>query len=259
MLLVVQDLNATLYPLVIRLQLKGWLKSSGAHDPRNLQELVELVDLRVFKLRGTNPQADMFWITRELPNSSVDNVVQHLRNFCHKFMPDTMMVQRLEAEDMYRNVGVPRMLWEEEDQLRAELQLKHADIAELAELYTGGLSIEHILPQNPSFVVEHYGFDGLDQYEDYKHRLGNLLLLEGRINSACQDKTVEQKVILPSLYLASRIKMVKALAAKRSGATQGYRREGIEERGQQLAELLLKRWPIVKAACTSVSQTEMAA
>ncbi|KGX39717.1 GmrSD restriction endonuclease domain-containing protein [Burkholderia pseudomallei] len=57
--------------------------------------------------------------------------------------------------------------------------------------------------------------------DDYKHRLGNLLLLEGSINSACQNKTVENKVSSPSLYLSSGIKTVKALAATRSGASQG--------------------------------------
>jgi hypothetical protein len=244
MLLVVQDLNATLYPLVIRLQLKGWLKKCGTRDCRNLQELVELTDLRVFKLRGTNPQADVFWITRELSESSLDDVAQRLQNFCYKFMPDAMLAQRLVAEEMYRNVGVPRMLWEEEDELRTKLQLPQADIVELVRLNTGGLSIEHILPQKPAFRVEHYGFQDSDHYEEYKHRLGNLLLLEGSVNSACQNKTVEEKVISQSLYLSSGMKTVRALAATRNGATQGYRRDDIEERGQQLVELLLKRWPL---------------
>ncbi|MDN8001393.1 DUF262 domain-containing HNH endonuclease family protein [Burkholderia multivorans] len=244
MLLVVQDMNATLYPLVIRLQLKGWLPMVGDKDLRTLQELIEVTDMRVFKLKGTNPQADVFWITRELPNSTVSTVAVRLRNFCQKFMPDTLMVQRLEAEDIYRNAGVHRMLWEEEDQLRAELQLPDAGINELVNFNSVGLSVEHVLPQNPAFNIEHYGFADVDQYEEHKHRLGNLLLLEASLNSACQNKTVEEKVTLPSLYLSSGIKTVKALAATRSGASQGYRRENIEERGAQLAQLLLKRWPI---------------
>lgn len=81
MLLVVQDMNATLYPLVIRLQLKGWLQMVGEEDLRTLQELVEVTDMRVFKLKGTNPQADVFWITRELPTSTVSTVAVRLRNF----------------------------------------------------------------------------------------------------------------------------------------------------------------------------------
>ncbi|WP_175995048.1 HNH endonuclease family protein [Burkholderia vietnamiensis] len=218
----------------------------GEEDLRTLQELVEVTDMRVFKLKGTNPQADVFWITRELPTSTVSTVAVRLRNFCQKFMPDTLMVQRLEAEDIYRNAGVHRMLWEEEDQLRAELALPGAAINELVKFNSEGLSIEHVLPQNPAFNIEHYGFADVDQYEEHKHRLGNLFLLEASLNSACQNKTVEEKVTLPSLYLTSGIKTVKALAATRSGAIQGYRRENIEERGAQLAQLLLERWPITR-------------
>jgi hypothetical protein len=244
MLLVVQDMNATLYPLLIRLQLLGWLSMVGDMDSRTLQELVEMTDMRVFKLKGTNPQADVFQITRGLSSSTVSAVALKLRNFCQRFMPDTLMVQRLEAEDMYRNFGVQRMLWEEEDQLRVELPLPAAGINELVAFNAEGLSIEHVLPQNPAFDIEHYGFADVDQYDEHKHLLGNLFLLEAHLNSACQNRTVEQKVSLPSLYLSSDIKTVRALAATRSGAIQGYRRENIEERGARLAQLMLKRWPI---------------
>jgi hypothetical protein len=244
MLLVVQDMNATLYPLLIRLQLLGWLKMVGDMDSRTLQELVATTDMRVFKLKGTNPQADVFQITRGLSSSSISIVAHKLQNFSQRFMPDTLMVQRLEAEDMYRNFGVQRMLWEEEDQLRGELPLPAADINELVAFNSKGISIEHVLPQNPAFDVEHYGFADVDQYNEHKHLLGNLFLLEAHLNSACQDKTVEQKVSLPSLYLSSGVKTIKALAATPSGAIQGYRRENIKERGARLARLMLKRWPI---------------
>jgi len=258
MLLVVQDLNATLYPLVIRLQLKGWLKEVGDTDSRTLQELVEVTDIRVFKLKGTNPQADVFSITRNLSKLSVSEVATRLRWFCQKFMPDTLMVQQLETEELYRNAGVHRMLWEEEDALRAELPLPAASIEELVTFNSGGLSVEHVLPQKPSFSIEHYGFVDSDQYEQHKHRLGNLLLLEGSLNSACQDKTVEAKVTSPSLYLSSGMKTVKALAATRSGLSQGYRRENIEERGARLARQLQKRWPIYSATLNMKGAAEAA-
>ncbi|NLB30309.1 MAG: DUF262 domain-containing protein, partial [Alcaligenaceae bacterium] len=63
MLLVVQDIAATLYPLLIRLHLNQWLDKTAPEDDRNLLDWLEIVDLRVFKLRGANPQADIFWIT----------------------------------------------------------------------------------------------------------------------------------------------------------------------------------------------------
>jgi len=57
---VIQDLSATLYPLVIRLHAMGWVGSVGSKDPRTLLQLVELTDLRVFKLRGTTRKRTCF-------------------------------------------------------------------------------------------------------------------------------------------------------------------------------------------------------
>ena len=246
MLLVVQNLSATLYPLVIRLHLMGWLpRISQFRDTRSLHELIELVDLRVFKLRGTNPQADVFWITRGLPKTTLEQVVADLQSFCQKFMPDALMASRVVDEGLYKNECVHRMLWSEEDQVRSSLNMQPVGIIGMATLYATGLTVEHILPQKPSFSVIGYGFKSEEQYEQYMHRIGNLILLEGGINSACQNKAVEQKVSHPNLYLRSDLKVVKSLAAQRNGASQGFRRENIEMRGGTLSDLLLQQWPIV--------------
>lgn len=154
MLLVVQDMSATLYPLLIRLHLMGWLQKSAENDTRNLQALIELVDLRVFKLRGTNPQADVFKITRSLGDTTINQVVTRLQDFCRSFMPDTSMTSQLISDDLYRNMGLPRMLWEEENQIRATLQQRPADIEEMVRLNITGLSIEHVLPQNPHLLSQ---------------------------------------------------------------------------------------------------------
>lgn len=244
MMLVVQDLSATLYPLLIRLHCMGWLHQSTAHDSRTLQDLIELVDLRVFKLRGTNPQADVFTITRGLANTSLDQVVMNLQAFCRKFMPDALLTSRLVSEDLYRNMGLQRMLWEEEDQARLSLQQPIADIPELSRLNAVGLSVEHVLPQNPAFDITSYGFNNAEEFEEHKHRLGNLLLLEFGVNSACKNVPVETKVTAPNLYAASALVSVRALAASRVGKPQGYKLENIEERSQTLAKLVLSRWPI---------------
>lgn len=244
MLFVVQDLSATLYPLLIRLHRMGWLNQSTAQDSRPLQALIELVDLRVFKLRGTNPQADVFNITRGLANTTLEQVVMGLQNFCRKFMPDTLLTSRLVSEDLYRNMGLQRMLWEEEDQARLSLQQPTADITELSRLNAVGLSVEHVLPQNPAFGITSYGFKDEAEFEEQKHRFGNLLLLESGVNSACKNVTVETKVTAPNLYAASALVSVRALAASRVGKPQGYKLENIEDRSQTLAKLVLSRWPI---------------
>ena len=135
LLLVTQDLAATLYPLVIRLYLKGWLSEIDDADvPLTLQDLIEIVDLRVFKLRGTNPQADIARITRELPISTVNGVAAKLKEFCKAFMSDALTASRLVDDDMYRNVGLPRMLVEVDEDARRALHLDPLSIPDLVAL-----------------------------------------------------------------------------------------------------------------------------
>jgi hypothetical protein len=181
LLWVVQDLSATLYPLIIRLHLKGWTGLASERDARSLVELLALVDLRVFKLRGTNPQADIFRITRELGSSTVESVARDLLAFCERFMPDQLMRSRLVDEDMYRNPAVQRLLLQIEQDDRAAVGEGPLDLAALVALVSDGLTVEHVLPQDPdnSFSVVGYGFPDATDYDLLKHRLGNLLLLEG--------------------------------------------------------------------------------
>lgn len=244
LLLVSQDIAATLYPLLIRLYLKGWLtERENGNKKRTLMELLELVDFRVFKLRGTNPQADIAWITRILPNCTVQDVAQHLLNFCRKWMPDALMASRLLADDMYRHPGLQRILLESEEQARSALQRPALDINDMVALTKEGLSIEHILPQEPSFNVTAYGFVNNDEYLQYLHRLGNLLLLEKSINSACSNSTVEQKITAPNLYHASSLRSVGALAANH--VVQGsYKKADLNIRSQALADMVAARWSI---------------
>lgn len=244
---VVQDLSATLYPLVIRLHCKGWLDKCGSADPRSLAEIIELTDLRVFKLRGTNPQADIFRITRDLHQHSVEWVIQELQSFCDWGMPDAMMASRLTDEDMYRNPALQRMLLEEEVAIRLAAGEPELDLTELVSLNQIGLTVEHILPQDPdnSFSIGSYGFESDEDYLQYKHRLGNLVLLEGGINSACNNRTVEAKMTLPNLYMASTLCSVRAIAADCAGSKR-FDRSRLVERSKRLSASIINRWPVRK-------------
>nr|WP_315848149.1 DUF262 domain-containing HNH endonuclease family protein [uncultured Rhodoferax sp.] len=246
LLWVVQDLSATLYPLIIRLHLKGWTAASSSRDTRSLAELLALVDLRVFKLRGTNPQADIFRITRELTSSTVESVAQALLSFCERFMPDPLMKSRLVDEDMYRNPAAQRLLLQLEQAERVTLGMGHLTLLEMVTLVSGGLTVEHVLPQDPdnSFSVTGYGFADTNDYELMKHRLGNLLLLEGPINSACNNRTVEAKVTAPNLYRASSLHSVRGLAAICAQANIRFDRGALAARSADIASQVAARWPL---------------
>lgn len=244
LLWVVQDLAATLYPLIIRLHLKGWLGSSSPRDARPLVELLALVDLRVFKLRGTNPQADIFRITRELTASTVESVARDLLVFCGRFMPDQLMRSRLIDEDMYRNPSVQRVLLQVEHDERVAVGEAPLNLAALVGLVGGGLTVEHVLPQDPdnSFNVNVYGFPDANDYELMKHRLGNLLLLEGPINSACKNRTVETKVTLPNLYRASGLCSVRSVAASCTHSNSRFDSTMLAARSAHIASRVAGKW-----------------
>lgn len=247
LLFVTQNLTATLYPLAIRLYLKGWLFESSVNvDTRCLLEMIELVDLRVFKLRDTNPKAGIARITRELHGSSIDKVIFELRQFCQYFMPDALLTTRLVDEDLYRNLGLPRMLLEEDEQARQQICLQPLGLIELVRLTIGGLTVEHILPQEPSFNITAYGFSNDDEYEQHKHRFGNLILLEEPLNSSCNNRTVEEKMSSQNLYRTSSFASVKALAASHAGQVAGFQRTDIGSRGKTLTALIAARWPVTK-------------
>lgn len=246
MLWVVQDLSATLYPLAIRLHMMGWTTSSSTRDARTLEELMALVDLRVFKIRGTNPQADIFKITRNLASSKVEDVAQSLLSFCERFMPNQLMQSRLVDEDIYRNPAVPRLLLQVEFESRLVVGETPLALSDLVQLIREGLTIEHVLPQDPdnSFQVESYGFQGTADYDLIKHRLGNLVLLEGGLNSGCNNRTVEVKVSGDKLYRASVLSSVRSIAADCSQPNSRFDRARVSTRSMAMAEGMVKRWPL---------------
>lgn len=246
LLWVVQDLSATLYPLVIRLHLKDWMASSSASDARSMAELIGLVDLRVFKLRGTNPQADIFRITRDLCDNTLDDVARDLLAFCERFMPDQLMRSRLVDEDLFRNPAVQRLLLQVEQDERIAVGENPVDLSSLVSLVKNGLTVEHVLPQDPnnSFDVGVYGFPNLSDYDMMKHRLGNLLLLEGHLNSACNNKTVEAKITAPNLYHASDLCLVQSLAAKCAQANVRFDKLLLCQRSADIADRVVQKWAL---------------
>lgn len=246
LLWVVQDLSATLYPLIIRLHLKKWTLLSSQRDSRTLEELLALVDLRVFKLRGTNPQADIFRITRELNASTVEAIANDLLFFCERFMPDQLMRSRLVDEDMYRNPAVQRLLLQIEQEERKSIGETPLDLEAMVSLVSGGVTVEHVLPQDPdnSFDIGSYGFSDSSDYDLVKHRLGNLLLLEGGLNSACNNRTVEAKVTAPNLYRSSKFCSVRQVAASCAQPNSKFDRPMVSVRSEEVASKVAKAWPL---------------
>ncbi|RRW40028.1 DUF262 domain-containing protein [Pseudomonas luteola] len=245
LLLVVQDLAATLYPLLVKLYNEEMLDIRvPEHLDYSLLRLIELADLRVFKLQGTNPQADMALLMRDFSRLTPLQIAERLIYFCQRFMPSSRFKAKLANEDMFRNPGLPRILLEAEEAARKSCRQPHLSIAELVQINTEGLTIEHILPQEASFGVRLYGFHSTEAYLEHIHLIGNLAPLEKRINSACSNCSAEKKMVEPKLYRGSRFNLVKKLAADSANRNPVYSKDALLERSQQLAGFAVKHWPL---------------
>ncbi|WP_297498587.1 DUF262 domain-containing HNH endonuclease family protein [Ferrovum sp.] len=249
MLMVVQDLASTLYPLVIRLFTLNMLEQKVDGDEcmdYTLLGLVELADLRVFKLQGTNPQADMATLMRDFSHLDKNGIAVRLINFCHRFMPSAKFKSRLAEDEMFRNPGCVRILLEAENAARAEAGEAALAIKDMVEINKASLTVEHILPQEPSFGIKLYKFHSEDAYLEHIHLIGNLLPLERRINSACSNSSAETKMRDKKLYKDSQFKLVQNLAAKNANANPAYSRDAILSRSSDLAKFAVKTWPLTK-------------
>ncbi|KHK57308.1 hypothetical protein PI87_08800 [Ralstonia sp. A12] len=245
MLFVVGDLAATLYPLTTRLAMRGVLRERAyVHVDLSLLQMIEVADLRVFKLRGTNPQADILNLTRESADLPLAKIASHLRWFVSKFMDDGMFESRLSTEEMYRNPGLLRILSAAEEDQRVAIGTEEFEVQELVSLVCSGQTVEHVLPQEPSFGVRAHGFATAEAYLGHIHRLGNLTLLESTLNSSCNNQAVEIKMKDKKLYRASGYEMTKSLAAMGATKTPAFARVDIDKRSAELARLCVARWPL---------------
>lgn len=245
LLLVVGDLASTLYPLTIRLaMLKKLGLSASIAAGRSLLQLIEAADLRVFKIRGTNPQSDILWLAREVTDKSPDEIAEYLLWFVRKFMDDGLFKSRLSQESLYRNPGVMRILYSLEDDERLKMKCPPIQLDELVSLAKSGHTVEHVLPQETSFGIRAYGFHTAESYEDNIHRLGNLTLIERSLNSSCSNQSVELKTKNKSLYRASQYQMTKAVAIAATSKSPPFSRREIENRSASRADHCVSVWPI---------------
>ena len=65
----------------------------------------------------------------------------------------------------------------------------------LGDSKTYSMQIEHIISQNTGKTLDYekYGFTDLDDFDNYKNSFGNLIPLEGSINSSINDKSLAHK------------------------------------------------------------------
>jgi len=211
------EFTGTLYPLIVRLYLQGKL--------RDLIDILETTEVRVYKTRGTNPIADAYWLSSDVAevDISADEIKSRLTFLNEKFMSDHVFRNYLDA-DIYGNGAVRYLL--------AERDGGTFSIDEYRDF-----QVEHIFSKDPQFDVVEFGFE--DDYDYEKNRFGNLTLLEGRLNERAGNVSPHSKV---SGYMESRFEMTRNLAGKIQAS--GLRKEDVDARREELIQYCLERFRI---------------
>jgi len=183
------EFSATLYPLLVRLYTQNKLDE--------LLSLLETTEVRVYKLKNTNPISYMYWLSSEITKKdmSIDEIRQHLINFNEQFMNNHNLKNYLGFE-VYQNRAVKYIL--------SEYSNDNPNIESYKDL-----QVEHIFSKDPNFEPSYYGF--AEDYDSEKNRLGNLGLLEGGINKGIGNSAPINKV---AGFLKSSVNDTRKLAGE---------------------------------------------
>lgn len=219
-------LSAAVYPLIIS------LKSEDILDNR-LLKIIEALDLRVYKVRGTYPRADLYKniISKIKINPDPNEISEKIKAFIETWMRDTELQTHLDR-DMYGNPAVKYILWEFEKYQDPSFNEWNFNLYK-------NVQIEHIFPVESTFGFPAYKFQEEGEYINNIHRLGNLTLLEEPINKRIGNKIPQGKA---SDYQTSNIPGTKKLGFDISN--RGFDKNSIEERTKQMVNFCLQRWKL---------------
>jgi hypothetical protein len=230
------QISATLYPLIIKLETLNKLDTSiNVSKSRNFTfiELIELIDVRVYKTRNTDPRAQIARFTCELINMTDEKISKWLLWFNNEWMSKEEFQVSLNT-NIFRNRALNFIFLN----YCENISRKNYTIDELKNINLLNANIEHILAQTPNFSPLSLGFTDEEDYINYEHRLGNLTLLEKSLNSSVQNKTAIEKV---GYYDRSCLSMTKQLGSIIDGL-KGFTKDDLKERTKMLAEYVSKRW-----------------
>lgn len=246
------------YPLLIAVRL------SDSADERQLSDLLDRIEIYTFRAYilmdyRTNKRKNGFYVLgRKIHNGdkSIEDVVEKIENYITWDCDDDQIDTRLRDERFYKNYRSKRIRYllyfydvylSDSD---AHLHLKFDEVVE-GETEDYKITVEHIWPRDSSNIE--LTVDEEKEYNEYKHRLGNLALMKHKENSSESNKSFDEK---RPRYLRNEILMLNRIADGEARSVWGdeqwdddeWGTDQIEARENDIRAFVKRRWPDSAAA-----------
>lgn len=235
---VILGVSATLYPLIVKLEMLDILDEylpDEEYEDHTFLQLIEIIDVRVYKTRGTDPRAQ---ITKFAYDITEDTSKEEIQNWLLWFNQRWMSRQEFSSNlngYIFRNPALYHIFIDYCEHLKNET----FSLVKLKNIIDNKKpTIEHVLSQTPKFSFRSHGFKDEDDFLEFENIIGNLTLLEKRLNSSVQNRNAIEKV---SYYDKSIFKMTKELASSISKKGE-FKKAHIKERTKEIATYCNNRW-----------------
>lgn len=232
--------SATLYPLLVKLGIMGRLDrevpslNRGDGGKYTFFDLLELIDVRVYKTRGTDPRADISRYAYYLNDKCTDQEIRDwLLEFNKTWMPQSLFESNMKT-NVYINAALPYMFLNYCEYLEG----KQYSLGDIKRFMAESPTIEHILSQHPTFSLSSAGFQNETDFADTEHHLGNLTWLEKRYNSAVRNRNPLEKT---RTYDRSLFIMARRLSSNIANSNV-FNKSSIENRTKEIYDCLQARW-----------------
>lgn len=235
-LFVILGLSATLYPLITKLEMKNLLDKPLINPNMvgyTFLDLVELIDVRVYKTRGTDPRKDIANIVYNIDNTPVGKLEEQLTWFNTAWMPRELFLSNLSG-NMYHNEATTHILLTYSESMHKE----GYTIDTLKTIVSQKPTKEHILSQKIDFTPETLGFKDDHDFDAHKGWLGNLTILESKLNTGALNKNILEK--LP-FYDQSQFLLTKKTATLLN-MKKTFSKIDLHERTREIANYCVDKW-----------------
>ncbi|MFZ6801876.1 DUF262 domain-containing protein [Undibacterium sp. Di24W] len=230
-------LSATYYPAITQLEKNGFLGQILPDKNISVLKMVEIIDVRVLKIRDYQGKKHIAELAYSLNSEpwTIEEIQEWLIWFNSFELKDDRFRDYLTTGDYYKQTGLLRTLFIDYCE---RLTNKVYSIEKLKEIMKNEPTIEHILSQTPKFKPRSFGFKDDDDFETNKNLIGNLTILEKKINSSIQNDDLVEKIVG---YSKSAFKITSIFATEFS-ITKSFKKTDLEKRGQALVDDFVKRW-----------------